>query len=452
MTYKTVKSLILVLLLGCINMHHVYAQSDTITLSLTEFIEKVKQNNLEIKVVADQGRLASLVEKDAKAAMLPQVNAQAGYKRFFNNQFAFFELPDYENIDPITGEIPQVMQKSKVGFNNDFEGHLILEQSLFSLKNIYDLQAAKQYSGIGKLEEKEKTIRIVAEAKKMFLQTALVQKVLELRVFSEAFAKENYESNKEKFEKGLVSELDLLQAQLLWEEEIPKLHNSKRNHEILLQNLKIVAGISTNETIAITYQFVTNLHPKALLSSEEAIKKRYDFQLIESNLTIKEKNIQQKKADYLPSIDLQAGYSYFSSADSWTMSENVNKYTYAGLTLNVPILSSGYRNTQVGKAKIEVDIAMNEKRDALQKMTMEINNLTFKISEESKVVDAAKTAMTTSEMAYKIMLENVNSGLVSQLDLRRMNTDFQRAKINYYNSIYVLECSTIDYKIATANY
>ncbi len=452
MIYTKIKNIILIFLITYLGGNEIHAQNKTHTYDLSTFVERVKTNNRHIKIVKGKYQLSDISRKEARSAMLPQINMQTSLKRFFNDQYTYFEAPDYANIDPVTGEVPQTIQKFKMGFNNDFQAHLVLQQSLFNLKNIYELQAAKQYSEIGKLQQQNQTTRIVAEAKKMFLQAALLKRVLDVSIAGESFAKDNFNSNKHKFKQGLISELDLLQAQILWENEIAKLHNAKRNYKMILENLKIVAGIDANDSMAIEYNFSTSQNYSEMVSPENAISNRYDYQLAEKNLLLKKKNIQTLKASYLPTLDLEAGHSYFSNSDVWSITQNQNKFTYVGLTLTIPIYSGGYRNAQIKKAKIEMNIADEQKQEAIQQMTIEIKNLEHKILEEKKAVEAAKTVLTTSKKAYNIMLQNVGNGLVSQLDLRRMSTDLKRAEINYYNSIYTLECSLIDYKIAIANY
>ncbi len=452
MIYTKVKHLIFILLMTYIGGSKIHAQNNTHTYDLSTFVEQVKTNNRQIKIIKGKYQLADITVKEARSAMLPQINVQTGIKRFFNDQYTYFEAPDYANIDPVTGEVPQTIQKFKMGFNNDFQAHLVLQQSLLNLKNIYELQAAKQYSEIGKLQQQNQTIKILAEAKKMFLQAALLKKVLDVSIDSESFAKENYNSNKHKFNQGLISELDLLQAKILWENEVAKLHNAKRNYKMILENLKIVAGIDANNSMAIEYNFSTSQNYNKTVSPKNAINKRYDYQLVEKNLLLKKKSIQAQKANYLPTLDLEAGHSYFSNSDVWSITQNQNKFTYVGLTLTIPIYSGGYRNAQIKKAKIEMNIADEQKQEVIQQMTIEIKNLEHKILEEQKAIEAAKIALKTSKKAYQIMLQNVNDGLVSQLDVRKMSADLKRAEINYYNSIYTLECSLIDYKIAIANY
>jgi len=125
---------------------------------------------------------------------------------------------------------------------------------------------------------------------------------------------------------------------------------------------------------------------------------------------------------------------------------------YAGVTLTIPIFSSGYRKSQLSKAKILSDNALLEKQEARLSMTVEIQNLEMKLTEEYKIIQVAKSISETAKKAYNIAVETTKSGLISQLDLRKISTDYKMAEINMYHSIYNFKCTQIEYNNAIANY
>jgi outer membrane protein TolC len=429
-----------------------FSQSNVTIYNLETFVNTVRENNLQLKISKNESRVADLAIKEAMSALLPQINGQTEVKRNLNDQFTFFEAPDFGNIDPVTGEVPQIMQRFKINFDNEFQANILLEQNLFSLKSIYDLKSARQFSTIGKLQNQDQIIKIIAEAKKAFLQTVLIKNVYQVSQVSELYAEENYATSKNKFENKLISELDLLQAKIRWEEEVPRLLKAKRNYLILLGNLKLIAGINSADSIEIECDLATYQLKDATVNSNNAISNRIDYQLLEANNYFQELDIKNKQAEYYPTINLRAGYSYFSSSDKWTFQDNQNKIIYTAVTFTVPIFSGGFRKSQLSKAKILSNITSLEKKEAKLSMTIEIQNLELKLSEEYKTIQVAKSTVETAKKAYEIAVETEKSGLISQLDLRRISNDYNRAKINLYNSIYNFKCTQIDFNIAIANY
>jgi outer membrane protein TolC len=429
-----------------------FSQSNVTIYNLETFVNTVRENNLQIKISEKESRLAALSIEEAMSALLPQINAQTEVKRNLNDQFTFFEAPDFGNIDPVTGEIPQIMQRFKTNFNNEFQANILLEQNLFSLKNIYNLKSARQFSNIGKLQNQDQVIKIIAEAKKAFLQTVLIKNVYQVSQESELLAKENYVASKNKFENELISKLDLLQAKIGWEEELPRLLKAKRNYLILLGNLKLIAGINPTDNIVIDYDLAAYELRDSNVDSDDAINNRIDYKILEANNHLQKLEIKNKQAEYYPTLNLRAGYSYFSSSDEWDLKDNQNKIMYTAVTFTVPIFSGGYRRSQVSKAKIVSDIASLEKQEAKLSMTIEIQNLEMKLSEEYKTIQVATSTGETAKQAYEIAIETAKSGLISQLDLRNISNDYNRAEINLYNSIYNFKCTQIDFNNAIANY
>ncbi|MGK0329888.1 MAG: outer membrane protein TolC [Paraglaciecola sp.] len=429
-----------------------FSQSNVTIYNLEKFVNTVRENNLQLKISKNESRVADLSIKEAMSALLPQINGQTEVKRNLNDQFTFFEAPDFGNIDPVTGEVPQTMQRFKTNFDNEFQANILLEQNLFSLKSIYDLKSARQFSAIGKLQNQDQIIKIISEAKKAFLQTVLIKNVYQVSQESELLAKENYVASKNKFENKLISELDLLQAKIRWEEELPRLLKAKRNYLILLGNLKLIAGINPTDSIVIEYDLAAYQLKDATVNLNNAISNRIDYQLLEANNYLQELDIKNKQAEYYPTLNLSAGYSYFSSSDKWTFKDNQNKIIYTALTFTVPIFSGGFRKSQLSKAKLLSNITSLEKKEAKLSMTIEIQNIELKLSEEYKTIQVAKSTGETAKKAYEIAVETAKSGLISQLDLRRISNDYNRAEINLYNSIYNFKCTEIDFNIAIANY
>ncbi len=413
-----------------------FSQNKTHKYNLENYIKVVEENNLQIKISKNQLDFSQLSKKEALSALLPQINFQGNVKHNFSDQYMYLELPDYDNIDLTTGEIPSRLQKFKSGFENDFQAHLILEQNLFVLKNIYDLKVSQIYSEIGTLEHKEKTNEIISKAKKAFIQTRLMQEVFELNKVSKKNAEENYLDAKNKFENKLISELEMLQAKLRWENEIPKIKQAKRNYLILLANLKIIAGINYKDSMIIEHNLSSYEFNSKNINEKEAINKRNDYKMLEKNYELQNEIIYKEKSEYLPTISSQLGYSYLSNSDKWDLDENKNKYFYAGITLTIPIFSGGYRNTQLSKAKINFNNAKLNKQEAELSMAIEIQNLQMKMSEEYKIILAAESTVKTDQKAYKLANENISTGLISQIDLKIISEDLKKAQINLYYSVY----------------
>jgi len=445
---KKVKSAFVFILMFYVAMLSGFGQNIPQVFTIETFVSAVKENNYQGRIAEKEKRLKYLGKREALAAILPQINFQGTYQRNFHDQYMYIEFPDFSSIDPVTGEIPVKLQKFSVGFDNNYQANFILEQNIFSLKSIIDLQTAQVYSKIGELQYQNRMNEIISQARKMFIQTVLLEKVYELNQSTEEDALVNYTSAKSKYENKLASEIDVLQAKIAWENEIPKTIEAKRNYLILLNNLKIVSGLSPSDSIIIQHNLSELNFGENQKTTPEIIKNRTDYQLLLSNTELQKTLIKKEKSKYLPTLTGQFGYTYMSNSNQWKYDENVNKPLYAGLQLTVPIFSGTYRNTQVKKAKLQYDIADYQKNEAELKMLIEVQNLEMKLKEEASIINAANTGLKTAEKAYEMALKNMDTGLISKLDLRTFRKDLKEARLNLYLTIYNYKCTLIDYNNA----
>jgi outer membrane protein TolC len=446
-----IKFYITISLFCFVNFQQLFAQETVHAYSIESFISAVKDNNLQLKIAEKEKDYIKKGTAEALAAYLPQINFQGTYQRNFNDQKMYIEFPDFSNIDSETGDIPITLQEFDIGFNNDFQANFLLEQNIVSLKSIYELKASRIYSKIGELEYTSKTNEIVCNAKKMFLQTVLMKHVYELNLETENNAYYNYIATQNKFNNALASEMDLLQSKIRWENEIPKTKQAKRNYLILQNNLKTIAGLPSTDSIIAEYNF--SLYKKQNEEKEIAkvFENREDYQILKQDNKLKKTLINKEKDECIPTIKGQLGYSYLCNSDEWKCNENVNKPFYVGLTLTVPIVSGGYRNTRIKKAKLQYDISNYQEDDAKLSITIEVQNLEMKLQEEASIISSAETTLQTAKRGYELGLRNSETGLISQLDLRKYSEDMKRAQLNLYYAIYNYECSLIDYNNAIGN-
>ncbi len=448
---KNITTIILIFLLS-LNSSFLYSQNNIVEYNIEDFSEAVLENNIQIKISQEKMKLTKLSEKEAISVFLPQINAQATTKHNFNEQLMYIEFPDYENIDPITGEIPVVLQEFNVGFNNDFQAHLLVEQNIFNLKSIYDLKAAQQSSQIGELQNENNTKEILVSARKSFLQTVLMQQVYEINKLSEQNAKSKYIDAKNKYDNKLISEFEMLQTKISWEEEIPKTLQSERNTLILLSNLKFLAGLNSDDSLVLKHDLSNFEQANSNVRISQSLKNRPDYKMLETNVDLQSNLVKNSQSEFYPTLSLNGGYSYLSNSNEWNFNENKNKYLYAELKLTVPIFSGGYRRTQIAKSKIEYNNSQLQKQEAELSMTIEIENLELKLAEELKIIEVTKSTLTTAKKAYQIAVSMAENGLISQIDFRKIRNDYKKAEINLFNSIYNYKCTQIDFNKAIGNF
>ncbi len=212
------------------------------TYNLDQFIALVEANSMDLRIAKKELEMADARYREALSTALPKIYAEASYNRNLARMFLYVDFPDME-----TGEMTS--QKFQISYNNDFSATARLQQTLFSLQVGDALRAAKQYDKLTEYVYQYSYQMIISIARKGFYRALMLKKIWDVKAAAEQNAGENYQNVQQKFENGLVSEFDLLQAEVNWKNKIPETTQAKRNYEMGMIMLKNFAGIPVEDEL-----------------------------------------------------------------------------------------------------------------------------------------------------------------------------------------------------------
>ena len=412
-------------------------------LTLEDFLKLVKENNKDIKLAEKDLETAKAMKKEAWATALPKLNAQASYNRNLLTSFIYIDFPDFETGITST-------QKFKMSFNNEFRMNAVLSQPVFSFKIGNALRAAKRYEKTTDYVYKAQYQAILVGSKKAFYQTLILKKMVEVSEVAEENAKENYENVKNKYDNGLASQLQLLQAEARWKNLTPETSMAKRNYALAMNNLKTLSGLDLKTDIDLQ----GNLDSYPLLPDNlefaEILKRRPDYNALYWEKKLRENGVSNEKASYLPSLDASMIYS-FSSISDYFRFDRKNENIIVGLTLNIPLYTGGFTGAQVQKAKVELDKTNIRIKQTEEMIYTQIQNIHLRLSEAYERILSAKSNMATVEKAYTIAQSSADNGLATQLELKDARVLFDQTKLGHYAAIFDYLSAYYDWEQATGN-
>jgi outer membrane protein TolC len=123
-----------------------------------------------------------------------------------------------------------------------------------------------------------------------------------------------------------------------------------------------------------------------------------------------------------------------------------------GVSVNLPILTSGQRLAQVSKEKLNLEKANINKEMVAQSLMLEYE--TAKNAYQSAYLNYTnnKESMSLSKKIYDKTIIKYKEGMASSLDLTQSQTQYLTAESNYYNSIIsLLQAKAKMDRILTAN-
>ena len=243
--------------------------------------------------------------------------------------------------------------------------------------------------------------------------------------------KENLELTKKRLESGLISALDLHQAEAALNNLSAQLSDLLRQREIVANQLILLSGdmnlnIPENKLDAL----VTPPIPPANMPSS-LLESRPDIKEAEQIMIAANANIGVAKAALFPNIVLTANFGR-ESAELKNIDKTGSDIWGIGLGLTLPIFDSGRAQTKVSQATAKQKQALSYYESSIQNAFKEVNNAIVSLKEYTEqendlklTQDAAKKAMDIASNRYKAGY----SSYLEYLDAQRVYNDASIAYI-----------------------
>jgi outer membrane protein len=411
------------------------------THNLQSFLSLVEQHNRDLELAEKDLDLAKTQKKEAWSRALPDISAQGNYTRNLGRRFLYIDFPDFA-----TGETTQ--QKFQISYWNEFGFNLAVSQTLFSFNVGQGLKAANQYQKLSDYVYDSQHQAVISVAKTAFYQTLLLKKVWEVAQESEKNARENYDIMKIKYDNGVISMLQLLQAEVRWENIQPETIKAKRNYELALNNLKNFAGVSVEEEITIEGNLDAFPSMPEMEPLERILERRPDFNALKWEKELRGTDVKAQTANYYPELRANVVLYNLSAISDQFKLERKNITYWIGLTLNIPIWNGGETAARVKRAEVELEKARIRIEKTRESIITELQNIFLRLEEAKARIDAGEKNVETAEKAFQVAESSARNGLATQLELKDARLLYDQAKVNYYSAIYDYLAAYFDWELA----
>lgn len=409
-------------------------------LDLQTALKLAKQQNKEILLAFAEFSVAEANVKEAWSQALPTIDASLGYNRNFKQTYF------YINTGSSEGDLPN---RFSFTFNNEYNFNTTLTQTIYSFGKVGTaLNIAYDYQYFIENQFNYQRSLVLSQVKKAFYQALLADKILELSKDSEESARSNYENTKIRFESGTVSEFELLQAEVRWQNAIPETIEDEKNYLLALNNLKSLLNLPLKEEIILRGNLTQIAEIPEKIDLINVFKARPDYNALLWQLKMNEKNIKLQFANHYPNLKGNITYSYSALSDNFRL-ENDNDNYVLGISLNIPILSGGFTSAQVQKARIETDKLKTQISLQEDRIQIELDNVNLRLQEALKRIEAAKKGLESARRAFEIAEIRLQNGLATQLELKDSRVFLDQAQVNYYRSTYDYLSAYFDWEIMT---
>jgi len=383
--------------------------------ALNELMDKALVKNTDINAAIARVEESGAYLKEVDAALLPEVglNSQALRNRVTTTGTKI------SNTALTSGLRKDYLVRLGTSFELDFWGKL--RRAKESARAEY---LASQFSK----DTVELTLQSLLASNYLLLRSTDSQ-ILALKA-NVKYREENLALTKKRLEGGLVSALDVHQAEAAFNNLSAQLSDLMRQREIIFNQLTVLSGDMNLVIPELTIDtLITPPTPPSGLPSS-LLEARPDVREAEQMMIAANANIGVAKAALFPTISLTANFGAQSAALS-NLNKSGSDIWGAGLGLSLPIFDSGRVRAKIDQATAKQKQALSYYESSVQNAFKEVNNALVSLKEYTEqendlklTQDAAKKAMDIASNRYKTGY----SSYIEYLDAQRVYND---ASIGY---------------------
>lgn len=393
--------------------------STEISVSLTEATQYALQHNHNLQNASMDVKVAEAQRWQTIAAMLPQADMQMVYQNMcgYEMNMKGFSIPMNPN--------GTMSVNASIALN----GQMVVGALLSNVA--IDMQ---------RINRTEQEVSLVVDVENMYLTILAMEKTLAVLDSSKANLNALYQMTKGAVEVGAAEQTDADQLEV----QVASLESSKKSTqraiEVLYNSLAYSMGVGSDVRIVLTDKIEELLNVEAainLLHADFNINQNNAYKLAEKNLELAEKNVVMAGMAYIPTLSAYYQYSaktYFGEDEGM----NMTPPNVVGVTLSVPLWSSGKRAAGVHEKRIAKAQAENTLADSKDAIELAYRQAKYNLINAYENYDIQKKNIEVSERVMKSTSNKYQYGRVSALDLTTANTNLLNAYNNYIQAIVTL--------------
>ena len=401
---------------------------DTLTISKNDLLQKVTENNLQIKVAEKSFQSAKADYRQSNALFLPNINVSHTGISTTNPLMAFGsklnqEILTASDFNPALLNDPDVTQ--------NFATKIEVQQPLFNLDGLYGRQAAKAKMDAFQLQTERTKEYLELEVSKAYMQLQLTYKAVKVLEKANATAQGNLKMVENYFKNGMLQKTDLLNVQVRVNEITNQLQYAKSN----VQNASDYLAFLLNEDMAgKTYKPAEALDNSIAIESMNTTisDSRKDIQAMQKSSEAYKKMFQSSKFGFLPRLNAFGSYELY---DKNIFGTSAKGYVVgAQLSWNV---FDGYKNIgKMQKAKADFEKATVETEQYKKQSQLELSKTNRQLLDAENKVNLSKLAFEQSQEAFRIRQNRFTQGLEKTTDLLMAETQMAQKELEHLQAVF----------------
>ncbi|HZJ35511.1 MAG TPA: TolC family protein [Gillisia sp.] len=341
--------------------------------SLEEAIDFGLKNNYSSQISEKEVDKAYKQKWEIIAQGLPQISGMADYRNLLKQPVTLLPAE-------ITGGEPGTFVPVRFGTQQNLGGTATWDQLIFDGSYIVGVQSAKTLLQISKNAKTKSNQEVKAAVINAYGNVLLAAESVQILQKNIEVLDKNFRDTQKIFENGLAEEEDVEQLQITLLGLKNNLNRSMRLREISVEMLNLTLGLPVKTHTTLTQNLddlALQNFDLALLVKEIPVEDNIDYRISENRAEAARIYVRLEKSKALPSLTGFVNYGFQGYSESFTFFSKDQEYftqSILGISLNIPIFSSGMRGAKTQQKKIEYDQALLQLKETENMVRLQINS------------------------------------------------------------------------------
>ena len=403
------------LLMFLISVFHINGQ-EVMKLTLPEAQSYAVEKNRQIKNANLEVKKSEAQKWQAISTMLPQVSVGLDYSNQFGHELNFGGMG--------------------IKMSNSLTTAITTGVAL-SAPQIIGVQISKIAGKMSNIQQKQTEREVADQVKTLYFSAlAMEETVTLLEKNSENLARlHSFAEQSVKVGVSEQTDADLISVQVATMQTT--ISSTKRSLEMIYNAMRLQLGISSETEIELT-----NTLDELMEGAEEGVTygdsfvldNNYNYQLLEQSVALSKKQSSLKWWDYAPTATVFHQYSnihYFDKEAGF----NMTPPNVFGVSIKIPIFSSGMRLKAGQEAKLSYQQQLNTFDEATEGLKIQYRQLSYNYISAAESFDTQKQNMVVVQRVFDNISTKYENGMASSLDVTTSGTELIGAQSNYVKAL-----------------
>ena len=395
--------------------------SGPLMLTLEQALDIALSENPTVKIADQTVEVKKYAKRGTYADLWPEISASATYNRYIKKQT--MHIMD---------------QTMTVGTSNIYQGGFSATMPLVNAQLWKSLKISAMDVELAVEQARGSRIDMIEQVSKAFYQVLLAKDSYTVykRVYDNAV--ENHKIVTKKYEVGSVSEYEFLRSKVTVSNAEPDVLNAENSIVVALWQLKALLGMDLDIDIDCAgsladYESMMTSH----FDMEFNPERNSEMKQLEIQERQLQKTLEMQRAANLPTLDISASYNFTAMEDTFKFNQYTwNPYSYATLSLNIPIFAGGKRRADVQQAKLNLSNMQLQRENTERTLRTSLMQYASNMQTNLKQYNSSLSSVAEAKRGYDIAVKRYEVGDGTLVEIDDSQLAYTQAELTRSTAIY----------------